>query len=136
MMDKLAETAGNELIVKQGLTGIIILALFVSVYYLYKDIIKKQGDINALHIDHTKTIIQAHQNHREEIERINTSHDANVERVTVILTTQIKESNEIARQDRLNSTTAFNKMGDIVNSLHIAIVGLTTTVQQIDRKSS
>ena len=135
-MDKLAETAGNELIVKYGLAGIVILALFYACYLLYRDGEKKQNDLNISHVDYTKTIIDIHKAHREEMERVNASHDSNIERVTTILTNQIKESNEVGRQDRLNATAAFNKMGDVVNGLQVAIMGLTTMVQQIDRKTN
>lgn len=133
-MEKLAESAGNELIEKYGLVGIVVLALFVACYLLYKEVSKKQDDVNSLHVEHTKTILDLQKTHREEIERLNNAHDANVERVTNILTAQIKESNEVGRQDRLNATSAFNKMGDDVNGLQMAITQLTTIVQQIDRK--
>lgn len=135
-MDKLAESAGNELIEKYGLVGIVVLALFFACYLLYRDVAKKQNDLNTLHIDHTKTILEIHKANREEMERVNLSHDANVERVTSILTNQIKEANEVGRQDRLNATAAFNKMGDVVSGLQLAIRELTTIVQQMERKNN
>lgn len=129
-MDKLAESAGNQLIDKYGMSGIVIAALFAAVYMLYREVTKKQDDINALHIEHTKTIIDIQKSQREEIERINIAHDANVERVANILTTQIKESNEGGRQDRLNATAAFNKIGEVINNMNLSIRELTTIIQQ------
>ena len=134
-MDKIADAAANELIAKYGILGIVIMALFAAVYMLYRDNTKKQDDINKLHQSHTEMIVELNKSHRDEMERLNASHDSNVERVTSILTTQIKESNEVGRQDRLNATSAFNKMGDVVGGLQLAIRELTTIVQQIDRNS-
>lgn len=135
-MDKLAETASNELIVKYGMAGIVILALSYAIYLLYKENSQKNKDFSALQTEHTKTILDINKANREEIDRINKTHNENVERVTAILTGQIKESNEVGRQDRLQATAAFNKMGDVISSLQLSIRELTTTVQQIERNNN
>jgi hypothetical protein len=135
-MDKLVDTASNELIVKYGLAGVVILALAYAIYLLYKENTQKNKDFNVLQTEHTKTILEINKANREELERANKAHNENVERVTSILTTQIKESNEVGRQDRLQATLAFNKMGEVIGSLQLSIRELTTMVQQIERNNN
>lgn len=135
-MDKLVDTASNELIFKYGLAGIVILALSYAVYLLYKENAQKNKDLSLLQTEHTQTILEINKANREELERANKAHNENVERVTNILTTQIKESNEVGRQDRLQATQAFNKMGEVINSLQLSIKELTTIVQQIERNNN
>lgn len=53
--------------------------------------------------------------HTKQVERINAAHDANVERVTATFTAQIDRMQQMAAQDRKESTAAFNELSRLLH---------------------